>query len=70
MRRLIFYLLSGLLLASPASAADENPAGSTAGDHNPEIREEDRELIAELELMELLELLENLNALASMEDKE
>ena len=73
MRWLLFYLFICLVLPLQSSANDEAPIDHDtvdAADKETDIRDEDKELIAELELIELLDLLENINALASMEDTE
>ncbi len=74
MRWSIIYLLLCLVFPLQAQATDEKPDENSMTSHeeNEEsiISDEDKELIADLELIELLELLENLSTLVSMEDTE
>ena len=71
---ILIYFFVCLLLPLQGLANEENPdkadTANVESDEEFEIRDEDKELIAELELIELLDLLENMNALASMEDTE
>jgi len=70
-RRLALILGLLLLLAATAHAGendDQAPATGAGQDQGTQLSNEDRDVIAQLELLELLELLEDLETVTAMED--